>query len=74
MSYLRGQGKIVFAVTSSRTVSLLHMGDKTTHSRFKIPIDLHNESTCNITQQMKVAKLVRRANLSIWDETPMMHR
>jgi hypothetical protein len=44
------------------------------HSRFKIPIDLHDESTCNITQQMKVAKLVRKADLIIWDEAPMMHR
>jgi hypothetical protein len=43
-------------------------------SRFKIPIDLHDESTYNITQQMKVAKLVRKADMIIWDEAPMMHR
>jgi hypothetical protein len=41
---------------------------------FKIPIDLHDESTCNITQQMKVAELVRKADLIIWDEALMMHR
>ncbi|KAH8934536.1 hypothetical protein BDL97_18G088100 [Sphagnum fallax] len=41
---------------------------------FKIPIDLHDESTCNITQQMKVAELVRKTDLIIWDEAPMMHR
>jgi len=28
----------------------LFLGGKIAHSRFKIPIDLHNESTCNITQ------------------------
>jgi hypothetical protein len=44
------------------------------HSRFKILIDVHDESTCNITQQMKVAELVRKADLIIWDEAPMMHR
>ncbi len=43
-------------------------------SRFKIPIDLHDEPTCNITQQMKVAELVHKADLIIWDEAPMMHR
>ncbi len=43
-------------------------------SRFRIPIDFHNESICNITQQMKVVKLVRKADLIIWDEAPMMHR
>jgi hypothetical protein len=51
---LRGQGKIVLAVASSGMASLLLLGGKTTHSRFKIPINLHNELTCNITQQMTV--------------------
>jgi hypothetical protein len=74
MSYLRGQGKIVLVVASSGIASLLFLGDRTAHSRFKILIGLHNESTCNITQQMKVAELVRKANLIIWDEAPMMHR
>jgi hypothetical protein len=53
---------------------LLLLGGRTAHSRFKIPIDLHDESTCNITQQMKVAELVRKADLIIWDEGTMMHR
>jgi hypothetical protein len=50
------------------------LGGRTAHSRFKIPIDLHDESTCNITQQMKVAELVRKVDLIFWDEAPMMHR
>jgi hypothetical protein len=36
MSYLQGQGKIVLAVASSRIASLLLLGGKTAHSRFKI--------------------------------------
>ncbi len=63
----------MLAITSLGIASLLLLGGKTTHSRFKIPIDLHDESTCNITQQMKVAKLVRKIDLIIWDEAPMMH-
>ncbi len=74
LSHLQGQGKIVLAVASSGIASLLLLGGKTAHSRFKIPIDLHDESTCNITQQMKVAELVHKADLIIWDEAPMMHR
>ncbi len=74
LSHLRGQGKIVLAVASLGIASLLLLGGRTAHSRFKIPIDLHDESTCNITQQMKVAELVRKADLIIWDEAPMMHR
>jgi hypothetical protein len=63
----------VLAVASSGIAFLLFLGGRTTHSRFKIPIDLHNEYTCNITQQMKVTELVRKADLIIWDEAPMMH-
>jgi hypothetical protein len=74
MSRLRDQGKIVLAVASLGIASLLLMGGKTAHSRFKIPIDLHDESICNITQQMKVAELVHKADMIIWDEAPMMHR
>ncbi len=63
----------MLAIASSGITSLLFLGGKATHSRFKIPIDLHDESIC-ITQQMKVAELVRKVNLIIWDEVPMMHR
>jgi hypothetical protein len=73
LSHLRGQGKIVLTVVSSGITSLLLLGDIITHSRFKILINLHDESTCNITQQMKVAELVCKANLIIWDEAPVMH-
>jgi len=50
LSRLRRQGKIMLAVASSGITSLLLLGGRTTHSRLKIPINLHNESTCNITQ------------------------
>ncbi len=73
LSRLRGQGKIVLAFASSRIASLLLLGGRTAHSRFKILIDLHDESTYNITQQMKMAELVHKADLIIWDEAPMMH-
>ncbi len=63
----------MLVIASSRIASLLLLGGRTAHLRFKIPINLHNESTCNITQQMKVAELVRKADIIIWDEAPMMH-
>ncbi len=73
LSHLQGQGKIVLIDASSGIASLLLLGDRTVHSRFKILINLHDELSCNITQQMKVAKLVHKADLIIWDEAPMMH-
>jgi hypothetical protein len=62
----------VLVVASSGITSLLLLGDKTAHSIFKIPIDPHDESTCNITQHMKVPEFVRKADLIIWDEAKMM--
>ncbi len=63
----------MLAIASSIIASLLPLGRRNAHSRFKISIDLHDESTCNITQQMKVAELVCKSDLIIWDEAPMMH-
>jgi hypothetical protein len=73
LSYLRGQGKIMLAVFSSGITFFVFLGDRTAHSRFKIPIDLYDELTCNITQQMKVAELVHNVDMIIWDKAPMMH-
>jgi hypothetical protein len=50
LSRLQGQGKIMLTVASSGITSLLLLAGITAHSKFKISIDLHNESTCNITQ------------------------
>jgi hypothetical protein len=74
LSYLRGQNRAYSCLIKNCIFALLLLGGRTAHSRFKIPIDLHDELTYNITQQMKVAELVRKVNLIIWDEAPMMHR
>ncbi len=50
LSRLRGQGKIMLVVASSGIASLLLLGSRTAHLRCKISIDLHDETTCNITQ------------------------
>jgi predicted ATPase len=49
LSRLRRQGKIMLAVASSRIAYLLLLGGRIAHSRFKISINLHDESTYNIT-------------------------
>ncbi|KAF9218269.1 hypothetical protein BS17DRAFT_655803, partial [Gyrodon lividus] len=45
------QGKIVLCVASSGIASLLLSGGQTAHSRFKIPIPIHEASTCNIKKE-----------------------
>ncbi|XP_019227612.1 PREDICTED: uncharacterized protein LOC109208909 [Nicotiana attenuata] len=44
------------------------------HSRFAIPLNPIEDSTCNIKQGSPLAKLIVKAKLIIWDEAPMMHR
>ncbi|XP_075645785.1 uncharacterized protein LOC142616929 [Castanea sativa] len=43
---LRSEGKIVIAIASSSIVALLLPGGRTAHSRFQIPINLTDNSTC----------------------------
>jgi hypothetical protein len=71
---LRSVGEIVLAVASSGIASLLIPGGRTAHSRFGIPLNVDEYSTCGIGTNDDLAHLIRRAKLIIWDKAPMMHR
>ncbi|XP_059289718.1 uncharacterized protein LOC132043247 isoform X6 [Lycium ferocissimum] len=73
-SGVRSKGDIVINVASSGIASLLLPGGRTAHSRFAIPLNPTEDSTCNIKQGSPLAKLIVKAKLVIWDEAPMMHR
>ncbi|GKA71615.1 DNA helicase [Tanacetum coccineum] len=70
-SALRFDEKIVLAVASSGIASLLLPSGRTAHSRFQIPVNLHDECTCNIKKKSQLADLLRHTSLIIWDEAPM---
>jgi hypothetical protein len=65
---------IVLAVASSGVAALLLPGGRTAHSRFKIPIDLHDRSLCSIRRGTDLAGLIKQTSLVLWDEAPMSHR
>nr|GEV05639.1 DNA helicase [Tanacetum cinerariifolium] len=71
---MRSKGKIVLVVASSRIASLLLPAGHTAHSRFKLPLDLTDESLCNIKKNTNVASLLAETSLIIWDESPMNDR
>nr|XP_016511338.1 PREDICTED: ATP-dependent DNA helicase PIF1-like [Nicotiana tabacum] len=73
-SAIRCKGDIVLTVASSGIASLLLPGGRTAHSRFAIPLNATEDSTCNIKQGTPLSKLIFKAKLIIWDEAPMMHR
>ncbi|XP_019058078.1 PREDICTED: uncharacterized protein LOC104814022 [Tarenaya hassleriana] len=74
ISKLRSEKKIVLPVASSGIAALLLPGGRTAHSRFKIPLNVHDTSTCDIKQGTMLAELLARTELIIWDEAPMAHR
>ncbi|CAH9080016.1 unnamed protein product [Cuscuta epithymum] len=71
---LRCKGEIVLNVASSGIASLLLPGGRTAHSRFAIPININEDSTCNIKQGSQLAGLIVKCKLIIWDEAPMVHK
>ncbi|KAH7665557.1 DNA helicase protein [Dioscorea alata] len=71
---IRTEGKIVLAVALSGIASLLFPGGRTAHSRFKIPINIEECSTCKISKQTQLARLIEKTTLIVWDEAPMVHR
>jgi len=74
LAYVRGHHKIALAVASSGIASILLEGGRTSHSRFKIPLDVVHDSVCDIKAQSALAELIRRTDLIIWDEAPAQHR
>ncbi|XP_073305876.1 ATP-dependent DNA helicase RRM3-like [Primulina huaijiensis] len=49
-------------------------GGRTSHSRFKIPLDENDPKPCNINKQSTLAHLIKLAKLIIWDEATMAKR
>ncbi|KAK4521041.1 Isochorismatase domain-containing protein [Mucor velutinosus] len=72
--FYRSQGKIVLCVASSGIAALLLPGGRTSHSRFAIPLNIHEQSVCAIKKNDDLADLIRETSLIIWDEVPMQHR
>ncbi|GJW83045.1 putative PIF1 DNA helicase/replication protein A1-like protein [Tanacetum coccineum] len=74
ISRLRSELKIVLVVASSGIALLLLPGGRTAHSRFVIPLELLENSTCGIKQNTHLAELMQQVELIIWDEAPMMQK
>ncbi|XP_064116564.1 uncharacterized protein LOC135222408 [Macrobrachium nipponense] len=68
IDFLRSEKKVVFASSlSGIAATILHNG-RTLHSRFKIPINITPESTCQVSDQHESAQLFRMTDLIITDE------
>jgi ATP-dependent DNA helicase PIF1 len=49
-------------------------GGTTAHSIFRIPIQIYDNSTCNININSDLAECIRQADIIVWDEAVMGHK
>ncbi|KAL7145790.1 hypothetical protein ABFS83_07G110900 [Erythranthe nasuta] len=71
LAHIRSKKRIAIATATSGVAAAIMPGGRTTHSRFKIPLDANASSSCSISKQSGAAELLRKAQLIIWDEAPM---
>lgn len=62
---ISSSGEIVLTVASSGIEALIIPEDRTTHSRFAIPINVDEQSTCNIKQGSFLVELIFKVKLII---------
>ena len=72
LAYMSQRNDVALAVAGSGIAATLLKLGRTAHSRFKLPIPVDADSTCNITPRSTTAELIRHTKLQIvWDEAPM---
>ena len=72
--YYRSLGKRVLCVASTGIAAQLLPCGRTSHSSFKIPIELTDVSCCNVTKNQQLGRRLRNVDLIIWDEVTMQHK
>ncbi|XP_073314705.1 uncharacterized protein [Primulina huaijiensis] len=74
LATIRSNGHIALATATSGVAESLLPGGRTSHSRFKIPLDENDLNSCSISKQSTLAHLIKLAKLIIWDEATMAKR
>lgn len=62
------------AVSSSGVSALLLLHGSTAHSTFKLPINIGEDSTCNLNGRDKKSRAIIEAPIIVWDEISMQHK
>jgi len=67
-------GMQVISVAWTGIAAMLLPHGRTVHSRFKLPLNLHEHSVSGLKVNSKEATIIRSAKLIIWDEAPMANK
>ena len=60
LSMVRSNRDIALAVAGSGIAALLLQGGRTAHSRFKVPVAIHEDSACSVNHRSSIAYLLIR--------------
>merc|ERR1711923_356518 len=76
MAKVRQQKKIAAAVASTGIAAQLLVGGRTSHSAFKLPLDMTSTDTptCNVSRGSGLAEMLRQCSLIVWDECTMSRK
>lgn len=76
LAKVRQSGQIALAVASSGIAATLLTGGRTSHSTFKLPLNLCQQENpvCNIKKGTDQANVLKETTLIVWDEATMSHK
>ena len=73
--YYHSRNQSVICVASSGIAALRLLGGRTSHSMFKIPIEIDSQSMCGLKPRDEFVRTVlRHVTLIIWDEVLVQHQ
>ncbi|XP_067939120.1 ATP-dependent DNA helicase pif1-like [Watersipora subatra] len=76
LAKIRSNRQVVLAVAYSGIAATLLEGGRTSHSMFKLPLDIGLLETpvCNIRKCTRLAHLLQTTKIIVWDECTMAHK
>jgi len=71
---IRRRGQVALCIASSGIAALLLDGGRTFHSRFKIPLFIHEDSVAGLKHNSYIFPVLQQIKVIIWDKVPMQHK
>jgi len=68
---VRRRGQIALCVASSGIATFLLDGERISHSHFKIPLSIHEDSVAGLKHNSYMFPVLQQTKVIIWDEVPM---
>jgi len=71
---VRRRGQMVLYVASSKIAALLLDRGRTSHSCFKIPLSINEDSVAGLKWNSYMFPVIQQTKVIIWDEVPIQHK